>query len=209
VYRKSLELFVQQILKRIYGVANVELLMIRYRAPLKLRVKDYLSSHEVSLGVFLASYGVFYLAAIIMGGWTLTVWGKDTFDAPVSAVQSLIPRSYISPLFFVTSLPALIIGATMLCAISVRELRSGSAVDEHIALVLTAFGFAYQIVGAWPLQSVVDLPWQWQKQIMSFGPVFGWGLCVLSWVVLAVGGVSLYVHSRNYPREHSDFSIYE
>ncbi|MCL5876217.1 MAG: hypothetical protein M1540_00175 [Candidatus Bathyarchaeota archaeon] len=181
--------------------------MMQYQAPLKLRVKDYFRSHEVSLGLFLASYGVFYLTVVIMGGWSPSDWGKDTFDAPVSAVQSLIPRSYIAPLFFVTSIPTLIIGATILCAISVRALRSGSAVDEHIAIVLTAFGFAYQIVGAWPLQSMVDLPWQWQKQIMSFGPVFGWGLYVLSWVVLAVGGVSLYVHSRNYHREHSDFSV--
>jgi hypothetical protein len=167
--------------------------MTNYRAPLKWRVKDYVRRHEVSLGLFLASYGVFYLAVVIMGGWTIADWGKDTFEAPVSAVPSLIPRSYIAPLFFVTSLPALIIGATMLC--------------EHIAIVLTAFGFAYQIVGAWPLQSVVDLPWQWQKQIMSFGPIFAWGLYVLSWVVLAVGGVSLYVHSRDYHREHSDFSV--
>ncbi|MCW3984021.1 MAG: hypothetical protein NWE96_08500 [Candidatus Bathyarchaeota archaeon] len=181
--------------------------MTQYRAPLKWRITDYVKRHEVSLGLFLASYGVFYLAVVIMGGWSLSDWGKDTFDAPAAAVQALIPRSYIAPLFFVTSLPALIIGATMLCVISVRALRAGSAVDKHIAIVLTAFGFGYQIVGAWPLQNVVDLPWQWQKQIMSFGPVFAWGLYVLSWIVLAVGAVSLYVHSKDYRRRHTELSV--
>jgi hypothetical protein len=95
----------------------------------------------------------------------------------------------------------------MLCVISLRDLRAGTAVDEHVAIALTAFGFAYQIVGAWPLQSTVDMPWIWQKQIMSYGSVFGWMLYVMSWVVLAVGAVSLYVHSRIYHQKHPELSF--
>ena len=39
--------------------------MTQYRAPLKWRITDYVKRHEVSLGLFLASYGVFYLAVVI------------------------------------------------------------------------------------------------------------------------------------------------
>jgi|YelNatPaOPRAMG01_1025707.scaffolds.fasta_scaffold41270_4 hypothetical protein len=173
----------------------------------KNRLTRYIRQHQVSLGVFLAAYGAFYLAVVIMGGWNLSEWGQDIFGSPQPAVHSLLPRSYISPIFFLTSLPALLIGATMLCVISLRDLRAGTAVDEHVAIALTAFGFAYQIVGAWPLQSTVDMPWIWQKQIMSYGSVFGWMLYVMSWVVLAVGAVSLYVHSRIYHQKHPELSF--
>jgi hypothetical protein len=159
-------------------------------------ITNYVRYHKISLGVFLAAYGVFYLSAVIMGGWTLSDWGKDVFACPPSAVHSLLSRSDVSPIFFLTSLPALIIGATMLCIIGIQKLRSGAAIDEHIAIALVAFGFAYQVVGAWPLQSVVDMPWTWQKQIMSFGSYFAWMLYLLSWVALALGIVSLYVYSR-------------
>jgi hypothetical protein len=165
------------------------------------RAVNYLRSHNISLAVFLAAFGAFYLSVVIMGGWTISDWGKDIFASPPSAVNSLLPRSYISPIFFLTSLPALLIGATMLCVISIQELRLGSAIDEHIAVALTAFGFAYQIVGAWPLQSIVDMPWEWQKQIMSYGSIFAWMLYFISWTVLVIGVVSVYMHSRSYHKK--------
>lgn len=173
-----------------------------YISPTK-RAEGYLRSHNISLGVFLAAYGVFYLSIVIMGGWALSDWGRDIFACPPSAVHSLLSRNYISPIFFLTSLPALIIGATILSIVGVQRLRSGSAIGEHIAIALTTFGFTYQVVGAWPLQNVVDMPWIWQKQIMSYGSFFGWMLYVVSWVVLAVGALSLYVYSNNYRKQNS------
>ncbi len=79
--------------------------------------------------------------------------------------------------------------------------------DEHVAVVLTAFGFAYQIVGAWPLQAVVDMPWNWQKQIMSYGSAFAWSLYAISWVVLAIGAISLFAHSRIYRQKHPELTL--
>jgi hypothetical protein len=174
-------------------------------SPIK-RAANYLKGHNVSLGVFLAAYGVFYLSVVIMGGWTLSDWGRDVFACPSSAVNSLLSRSYISPIFFLTSLPALLIGTAMLCVISIQQLRSGTVIDEHIAIVLTAFGFAYQVVGAWPLQNVVDMPWEWQKQIMSYGSMFAWMLYSVSWVALTLGVTSLYVHSRMYHKKYGTHS---
>jgi len=76
--------------------------------------------------------------------------------------------------------------------------------SEHIAILLTVSGFAYQVLGAWPLQAAVDFAWDWQKQIMSYGVVFAWSLYLLSTVGLVVGAASLYVHSRDYHRRQRE-----
>jgi hypothetical protein len=172
------------------------------------RIAGYAKNHWVSLGVLLAAYGVFYLFIVISTGWSPTDWGKDIVECAPSAVSSLIQRSYVSPLFFVTSLPALIIGSVMLCIYSVRALRFGlTAHSEYIAILLVVFGFSYQVLGAWPLQTAIDFPWDWQKQIMSYGPFFAWMLYLLSLMVLAVGGVLLFVHSREYHRKHPELAL--
>jgi hypothetical protein len=184
--------------------------MTQHQAPLKLRAKDYVSSHQVSLGLFLASFGVFYLTAVIMGGWSLADWGKDIFEFPSSTVFSLLPRSFISPIFFLTSLPALLLGAAMLCAYGLRALRHDLTPEsQYIAILLVVFGFSYQILGAYPLGVTIDFPWEWQKQIMSYGPIFAWTLYLLSLVVLAVGAVLLYMHSKDYHIKHPEPSLNE
>ncbi len=172
------------------------------------RVVVYVQSHKVSLGLLLAAYGAFFLALVIISDWTFADWGKDIPDLPQMAIQPLLPRSFIAPFFFVTSFPTLLIGTMMLCVYSLRGLFSGAVDDkEHVAVLLAASGFAYVVVGAWPLQNVVDLPWEWQKQIMNYGAAFAWLLYLLGVVVLAVGGFSLYVHSRAYHRKHPELSI--
>ncbi|MDR0373949.1 MAG: hypothetical protein LBI79_10480 [Nitrososphaerota archaeon] len=169
------------------------------------RIAGYIADHRFSLGLFLAAYGVFFLSAVIMGGWTPADWGKDTFDVAPFAVQALIPRSAVSPIFFVTSFPALLAGVVLLCNSAIRGLRSLAAESQYAAILLTAFGFAYTVVGAWPLQNKVDFPWEWQKQIMSYGLPFAWMLYLLSLFVLAVGVISLYVHSNAYRQRHPEF----
>ncbi len=172
------------------------------------RIVNYVREHKVSLGILLAGYGAFYLAIVIMGNWTLTDWGTDTTGLPTNVVQPLLPREYIAPLFFTTSFPALLIGTVMLCAYSLRGLFLEAKGDkEHVAILLTASGFAYVVVGAWPLQKLADFAWEWQKQIMSYGSAFAWMLYLLSVAVLVVGVFSLFVHSRRYHREHPELSI--
>ena len=172
------------------------------------RIASYVKNHWLSLCVFLAAYGAFYLLVVISTGWSPVDWGKDVVQCAPSAVASVIPRSYVSPIFFVTSLPALIIGSVLLCLYSLRALRYGLTVDsERIAIMLVVFGFAYQVLGAWPFQTAANFPWEWQKQIMSYGPLFAWMLYLISLVVLAVGGVTLFVHSRDYHRKHPELSL--
>jgi hypothetical protein len=163
------------------------------------RISSYVKSHPVSLGLFLSAYGVFFLTSVLLSGWTISDWGKDTTGIPPSVVDTLLPRSFVDPIFFITSFPTLIIGAAMLCAYSIRGINSETAVNkQHIAILLTAFGFVYQVIGAWPLGQQNSFPWQWQKQIISYGSVFAWTIFLLSLAVLMIGVISLYKHSLIY-----------
>ncbi len=175
------------------------------RANYNVRVKNYVERHSVSLGVFLASYGVFYLSTVLLSFWTVADWGKDTVAYPQAYFTTILPRSYIGPIFFVTSLSALFIGATILCVHTIRRVRRNpDRTTEYVAIVLTVFGFAYQVIGAWPPQNTADFPWQWQKQIVADGAIFAWGLYVLSLITLAVGVVAMYKFSVIYHQTHQD-----
>jgi len=167
------------------------------------RISNYVKSHEVSLPLFLAAYGAFYMSSVILSGWTIVEWGKDITSYPPTAINTLLPRSFIDPIFFVTSFPALIIGAGMLCAYSMRGITPKARNDkQYVSILLTAFGFTYQVIGAWPLEKLKDFPWQWQKQIFLNGSIFTWILYVLSLTVLIFGVVSLYNHSVIYHKKH-------
>ncbi len=169
------------------------------------RLSNYLKSHKASLGLFLAAYGTFYLTSVVLSGWALADWGKNIVLYPPSTVNTVLPRSFIEPMFFVSSFPALIIGAAMLCIYSIRGISSEAFADkQYAAILLTAFGFSYIVIGAWPLGQKDVFPWEWQKQIISFAPGFAWILYILGLAILAVGAVSLYKHSLIYHQKHSD-----
>jgi len=163
------------------------------------RVSRYALSHWVSLGLFLSAYGMLYLSSVILNRQAIVYWDKAVAIYSPSSISPLLPRSLLDPLFYVTSFPALIIGSAMLCYYSIRGIGfDGDRVKLYIAILLTAFGFIYQVIGAWPLQHQIDFPWQWQKQIVSFGSYFTWSLYILSLIVLSVGVISLYKHSVIY-----------
>ncbi len=167
------------------------------------RISSYAKSHPASLGLFLAAYGAFYLTSVLLSGWTISDWGTDITGIPPSAINTLLPRSSFDPIFFVTSFPTLIIGVAMLCVYSIRGINSEAAVSkQYIAILLTAFGFVYQVIGAWPLGQLNSFPWQWQKQIISYGSVFAWTMYLLSLVVLMIGVISLYKHSLIYHQKY-------
>jgi hypothetical protein len=169
------------------------------------RTANYIKRHSASLGTFLAAYGVFYLYSVIRTGWVPTDGFNQVHRLESLALYPPILNPYVIPAFFLTSLPALLLGTAILCMYSIKILRSTvTAVSEYVAILLTVFGFAYTVLGAWPLQATLDFPWDWQKQIMGYGAVFAWGLYGLSVVVFGVGAFSLFVHSRDYHRRHSE-----
>ncbi len=179
-----------------------------HKETLVYRISSYARGHRVSIGLFLAAYGVLYLTSVLLGRWTVADWGKDITGFPPSFIQPLLPRSFIDPIFFVTSFPSLLIGATMLSLYSLRGISPQASADkQYVAILLTAFGFIYMVIGAWPLENLADFPWRWQKQIVSYGKFFTWILYILSLVILLIGVYSLYRHSQIYHQKHPSEEI--
>ncbi len=174
------------------------------------RVSHYVKGHKASLGLFLAAYGAFYLSSVLLSGWSLTDWSKDITSYPPSSINTLLPRSFINLIYFFTSFPSLIIGSAMLCLYSIRGISLEDTDNKkYIAMILTAFGFTYQVIGVWPLGNLTGFPWEWQKSIVGNGLVLTWALYLLSLIVLVVGGISLYLQSRIYHQKHPETTIEE
>jgi len=177
------------------------------KQPVPQRVASYIAKYTVSLGLFLASYGVFYLSVVIMSGWTIADWGQDATTFAPFAISGWLPRSTFAQIFFATALPSLIVGAVLLAVYCIRGLTAQSVENrERVGIILTAFGFSYIILGSWPLGKQLDFPWDWQKQIFSYGAVFTWSLYLLGIAVLAVGAVTVYRCSVFYHRKHPEFA---
>jgi hypothetical protein len=171
------------------------------------RLSGYVKLHMASVGTLLFAYGAFFLYAVIRTGWIPSDGAIVTHSFSSLVLKAPMISPYLVPAFFVTSLPALLIGALMLCSYTVGVLRSGLTVDsEHVAVLLTVSGLAYVVLGAWPLQQATNFPWTWQKQIMDFGAGFAWVLYLLSVVMLVLGAASLYLHSRVYHRQHPELA---
>ena len=174
---------------------------------LSIRIFNYLKAHKVSFALSLATYGAYYLSLVIISGWTLSNWGDNIIAYLPFPTTSFLSSNLINPIFFVTSLPTLIVGTAILSGYSIHAIKPGVTNDkERVAIVLTVFGFAYQVIGAWPLGIKDVFPWEWQKQIISFGGAFAWALSLLSLTALTIGGISLFIHSRIYHQKHPEFS---
>jgi hypothetical protein len=64
-------------------------------------------------------------------------------------------------------------------------------------MLLTALGFAYQVIGAWPLWNQA-YTWPWQKEIADYGNILVLPLFTCSLLALVTGATSLYFHSKKY-----------
>jgi hypothetical protein len=148
----------------------------------------FLKSHQLSIGLLLLFFGVASLSFIMPNIWKseeqwqsvyilMTQW---RFAVPALLVMSLI-------------------GTLVLCFYVAGNLRTQKVDNiERAATLLTALGFTYQVVGAWPFWNQA-YTWPWQKEIAAYGnllvlPLFGGSL-----LALVIGAASLYVHSKEYP----------
>ena len=95
------------------------------------------------------------------------------------------------PLFLAMSLAGILI----LSVYSIRNIQPGvNDHKEHAAIVATALGFTYQVIGAWPFWNQA-YAWNWQQEIASYGNL-RLRLFVGSLLAVLVGIVSLYKHSK-------------
>jgi len=100
------------------------------------KIKNYVKSHKLSLSILLVAYGTFYLISVIMSYWAPMDWVNDISEVPQTVVTPMISRNMFNPFFFVTSLPALIIGALSLCLYNIYEIKSKENYNtEHVAIL--------------------------------------------------------------------------
>jgi hypothetical protein len=167
------------------------------------QITTYLRVHKVAVSLLLATYGAVYLASVILTGWTVFDGAADVSGLPPLTYPGFLPRGALTPLFFVTSVPALFVGTVGLCLYCSRNINPQAIThEEHVAILLAVCGFAYVIVGAWPLQNRVDFAWEWQKGIVGSGLVFAWGLYLLGLGALVVGAVAVCRFSKIYHEKY-------
>ena len=108
--------------------------------------------------------------------------------------------SFTVPVVFLIS----VIGTIILCIYSIKDIQP-ERIDnkEHAAIFVTALGFTYQVVGAWPMWNQ-DYPWPWQKEIAGYGNLLVWPLFIVSLLALVIGAASLYLHSKIYHEKHPE-----
>jgi hypothetical protein len=89
---------------------------------------------------------------------------------------------------------------------SIRGIQPESVDNkEHAAILVTALGFTYQVIGAWPLWNQ-QYPWPWQQEIANYGNLLVFPLFIGSLLALIIGAASLYIHSKIYHEKHPEIS---
>ena len=68
---------------------------------------------------------------------------------------------------------------------------------QNAAILVTALGFTYQVIGAWPLWNQW-YPWQWQAEIARYGNWLVFPLFIGSLLALIIGAASLYSHKAKF-----------
>jgi hypothetical protein len=145
----------------------------------------FLWSHQLPIGLSLTLFTLADLTFII----------SNATDGAANwwSFYVVLPQwRFLVPMLFAAS----IIGTLFLCLYSLNNIQPNRVDNkEHVAILLVALGFTYQVIGAWPLWSRV-YPWPWQQEIAKYGNILVLPLFAVSLLALIAGGASLYVHSK-------------
>jgi type III secretory pathway component EscS len=108
--------------------------------------------------------------------------------------------SFMVPVLFGASL----VGIIILCVYSINGIQPQKVDNkEHVAVLLVALGFTYQVIGSWPLWNIA-YPWLWQQEIAKYGNILVLPLFAVNLLALITGGASLYIHSRIWHQKHAE-----
>ncbi len=153
----------------------------------------FVKNHQLSIGLLLTIFGVADLWFIMPNIWSSA--------ANWQGFYILVPEwSFTVPILFIISL----IGTIILCVYSIRDIQPERMDNkEHAAILVTALGFTYQVIGAWPLWNQ-PYPWPWQQEIADYGNLLVLPLFIGSLLALIIGAASLYIHSKIYHEKHPE-----
>ena len=160
---------------------------------------NFVKEHQLSIGLLLIFFGVSDLWFVLPN-----LYGTLP-DLYVNwrAFYFFMPEwKFTIPILLVISL----VGTLMLCVYSIRGIQPESVGNkEYAAILVTALGFTYQVVGAWPLWNQ-QYPWPWQQQIANYGNLLVLPLFIGSLLALIIGAASLCIHSKIYHEKHPETS---
>jgi len=159
------------------------------------RVASFVKGHQLIIGLLLVFFGVTDLWLIM-----LNLYGTmPGFYANWQTFYFFMPEwAFTIPVLLVMAL----VGTLMLTVYCVRDIQPARVDNkEHAAVLVTALGFTYLVIGAWPLWNQA-YPWAWQQQIANYGNLLVVPLFAGSLAALIAGAVSLYIHSKIYHQKH-------
>ena len=153
----------------------------------------FVKNHQLSIGLLLTIFGVADLWFIMPNIWSSA--------ANWQGFYVIMPEwSFTLPFLLIVCL----IGVIILCVYSIRGTRPEITYNkQYAAMIVTALGFTYQVIGAWPLWNQ-PYPWPWQKEIANYGNLLVLPLFIGSLLALIIGVTSLYIYSKIYHEKHPE-----
>jgi hypothetical protein len=153
---------------------------------------EFAKRHQFSIGSLLVFFGIADLCFVmpnmyagLVGDWHID-WRSLNLYKPL--------WNFTVPLLLIATL----IGTLILSLYCIKDIKSdGLDNKQNAAILVTALGFAYQVIGAWPLWNLW-YPWPWQAEIARYGNLLVFPLFVGSLIALLMGAASLYKQSRIY-----------
>jgi hypothetical protein len=151
----------------------------------------------LSIGLLLVFFGIADLWFVmpnmyagLVGDWHID-WRFFYFYAPEWILTV--------PILLILTL----VGTLMLSVYCITGIQPGSPANkQNAAILVTALGFTYQVIGAWPLWTQW-YPWQWQAEIARYGNWLVFLLFIGSLIAIIIGAASLYIHSKIYHQTHA------
>ena len=161
------------------------------------QVASFVRSHQLVIGLLLVFFGVSDLWFIMPN-----LYGTfPGFYVNWQVFYFYMPEWRLTiPVLLVMTL----IGTLILSVYCISDIQA-TRVDykEHAAILVTALGFAYLVLGAWPLWNQ-SYQWAWQQEIANYGSLLALLLYAGSLVIFLIGAASLYIHSKIYRQKHSE-----
>ena len=169
------------------------------------KTKNRLKEHQAPIGGALIACGGTYqiMNALLWGWWNAGIINPIT--GPTFEQQVSLTLGFLAIPLFILSFSLAIAGVVLIITQKQEAQPSPSIPLKQIlkvhkritiGILLTAFGFTYQVIGAWVLWDQA-YPWAWQTEIAKYGSLLVWSLFILSIISLIVGATMLYQDSKS------------
>ena len=160
------------------------------------QIAAFVKSHQLIIGLLLVFFGVSDLWFVMPN-----LYGTTSFYVNWQAFYFYMPEwTFTIPVLLVMTL----IGTLMLSVYCISDIQPARVDNkEQAAILVTALGFAYLVLGAWPLWNQ-SYQWAWQQEIANYGSLLALLLYAGSLVAFLTGATSLYIHSKIYHQKHPE-----